>query len=162
MRGIPQRDAVLTECIKTAVCEDGYRLRYRLWPAAGSTAGSMILVNGMMSHSGWFRDLAHLLTGCQLDVVGADRRGSGLNECDRGDAPSRQILVSDLCRIIEREDRGIPIYVVGWCWGALLVVNLALELGRSLSGVVLLAPGLFPSPQIKRAAQEEMERSRGP
>ena len=90
MRGIPQRDAVLTECIKTAVCEDGYRLRYRLWPAAGSTAGSMILVNGMMSHSGWFRDLAHLLTGCQLDVVGADRRGSGLNECDRGDAPSRQ------------------------------------------------------------------------
>lgn len=153
---ISQRDTVSIEYINTVVCEDGYRLRYRLWPAPGSTTGTMILVNGMMSHSGWFRELAHLLTGLQLDVVGADRRGSGLNECDRGDAPSRQILVSDLRRIIEREDCGAPIYVVGWCWGALPTVNLALDLGQELNGLVLLAPGLFPSPQIKHAAQERL------
>jgi alpha-beta hydrolase superfamily lysophospholipase len=156
MSTIPQCDTVLAEYINTVVCEDGYSLCYRFWPTSGSTAGTMILVNGMMSHSGWFRELAHLLTGLQLDVVGADRRGSGLNQAARGDAPSRQMLLSDLRRIIENEDRGLPIYLVGWCWGALPVVNLALELGSKLRGLVLLAPGLFPSPEVKRAAEEQL------
>ena len=155
-----RRDAVPVEYINTVVCEDGYRLRYRLWLASGSTVGTMVLVNGMMSHSGWFRELAHLLTGLQLHVVGADRRGSGVNECDRGDAVSRQILISDLRRIIEREDRGSPIYILGWCWGALLAVNLALELGQKLSGLLLLAPGLYPSQQVRRAALEQRILSR--
>jgi acylglycerol lipase len=153
MRAIHQPDAASAEYLNTVVCEDGYCLRYRFWPTPGSAVGTIVLVNGMMSHSGWFRNLALPLTSLRLDVVGADRRGSGLNERDRGDAPSRQMLVSDLQRIIERENRGVPIYVVGWCWGALPAVNLALELGQQLSGLVLLAPGLFPSQQIKRAAQ---------
>jgi alpha-beta hydrolase superfamily lysophospholipase len=160
MGSISQRNVASREYINTVVCEDGYRLRYRLWPAPGLTAATMVLVNGMMSHSGWFRKLAHLLTGLQLDIVGADRRGSGVNECARGDAPSRQILLSDLRRIIEREDRGAPIYVVGWCWGALPTVNVALELGQKLSGLVLLAPGLYPSQQVRRAAQEQRIASR--
>src|SRR3989441_817786 len=155
MRVICQ-DVVSTEYSKTVVCEDGYQLHYRVWPASGASTGTMILVNGMMSHSIWFRELANGLTGRQVDVIGADRRGSGPNEPDRGDAPSRRMLISDLCKIIENEHRGAPIYVVGWCWGALPTVNLALELGAKLSGVVLLAPGLFPSQLVKRRAQAEL------
>ena len=80
----------------------------------------------------------------------------GMNQRDRGDAPSRQMLLSDFRRIIESESLGEPIYLAGWCWGALPAVNLALELGQELSGLVLLAPGLFPSLKIKRAAQQEL------
>lgn len=151
-----QRDSALTEHINTIVCEDGYRLRYRVWPAAGVSAGTFVLVNGMMSHSAWFRQLGHRLTELQLNVVGADRRGSGMNQRDRGDAPSRQMLLSDFRRIIESESLGEPIYLAGWCWGALPAINLALELGQKLSGLVLLAPGLFPSSKIKRVAQQEL------
>src|SRR5438309_6765159 len=150
------QDVRSTEHLNMVVCEDGYQLRYRVWRASGTSTGTMILVNGMMSHSIWFRELAHHLTGLRLDVIGADRRGSGPNDTHRGDAPSRRMLVSDLCRIIENQDRGTPIYVVGWCWGALPTVNLALELGAKLSGLVLLAPGLFPSQQVKCGAQEEL------
>jgi len=160
MHAISQCDAALTEHVNTVVCEDGYPLRYRVWPAAGVSAGTFVLVNGMMSHSAWFRQLAHHLTELQLNVVGADRRGSGMNQSDRGDAPSRQMLLSDFRRIIERESLGEPIYLAGWCWGALPAVNLALELGQKLSGLVLLAPGLFPSPRIKRAAKEELAAER--
>jgi len=156
MHVISQLDSRLTEHVNTVVCEDGYRLRYRVWPAMGVAAGTFVLINGMMSHSGWFRQLAHRLTELQLKVVGADRRGSGMNRRDRGDAPSRQILISDLRRIIGSERLSGPIYLAGWCWGALPAVVLALELGQELSGLVLLAPGLFPSLKIKCAAQKEL------
>jgi acylglycerol lipase len=156
MHAISERGSALAEHVNTVVCADGYRLRYRVWPAAGASAGTFILVNGMMSHSAWFRHLAQHLTELQLNVVGADRRGSGMNPLARGDAPSRQMLLSDFRRVIERESRGEPIYLAGWCWGALLAVNLALELGQELNGLVLLAPGLFPSPRVKRAARQEL------
>ena len=64
-----------------------------------------------------------------MKLVGADRRGSGANEAARGDAPSSKVLIDDACRMIERErlsDR--PLYLVGWCWGAVLAMGLAAEL----------------------------------
>jgi acylglycerol lipase len=160
MPAISQHKAVSTERINTVLCEDGYRLRYRVWRGL-NPSGTVVLVNGMMSHSGWFRELAQGLTVLHLDVVGADRRGSGLNEAGRGGVPSRQMLVSDFCRIIESEDGSVPFYLVGWCWGALPAVNVALELGDKLSGLVLLAPGMFPSPPIRRIVQEELAASQG-
>jgi acylglycerol lipase len=151
----PQPNRLSPEYARSVVCQDGYHLRYRHWPALGSAEGTIILVNGMMSHSGWFLELAYLLTGLRLNVVGADRRGTGLNERNRGDAPSRHALVSDLRRIIEREARGLPVYLVGSGWGAVPVVNTALGLRRELAGLVFLAPSLFPSAEIKRMVREE-------
>jgi pimeloyl-ACP methyl ester carboxylesterase len=119
-----------------------------------SSIGTIVLVPGMMSHSGWFHELTRQLIELRMDVVGADRRGSGLNWCRRGDAPSREILVSDLSRIVTEEHRGAPVYLIGWCWGALSTINAALDLGDILSGVVLLAPGLFPSEQIRHSARK--------
>jgi acylglycerol lipase len=137
------------EMIKAVECEDGYRLQFRAWPAQAPALATLVLINGAMSHSGWFRHLAQSLSAANIKVVGADRRGSGLNSEDRGDARSRHLLLSDLRRIIEAEGNGLPVYVAGWCWGALLAVNAALEFGDVLKGLVLLAPGLFPSETIK-------------
>lgn len=137
------------EVIKAVECEDGYRLQFRAWPTQGPPAATLVLVSGAMSHSGWFRALAGMLSAAQINVVGADRRGSGLNDEDRGDARSRHLLVSDLLRIIDHEDCGAPVYLAGWCWGAVLAVNAALQFGSALKGLVLLAPGLFPSEEIK-------------
>lgn len=145
------------ELIKTVECEDGYRLQFRVWPAKGLPVATLVLVHGMMSHSGWFRELAGMLAAMRINVVGAERRGSGLNQRDRGDAPSREILLSDLLRTIDHEESGVPVYLAGWCWGAVLAVNAALEFGDRLKGLVLLAPGLFPSTRIKRAIQDELE-----
>jgi pimeloyl-ACP methyl ester carboxylesterase len=150
------------DTIKSVACEDGYRLHYRLWPAQGPPIAVLHIVNGMMSHSGWFHELACVLSESRITVVGADRRGSGLNDVGRGDSPSRYLLLSDLRKVIEQEECGIPVYVVGWCWGAVLAVNAALEFGGKFNGIVLLSPGLFPSEQIKRATRSQvaaMERA---
>jgi acylglycerol lipase len=149
-----------TDTIKVVECEDGYRLRYRLWPAQGPPMAVLHVLNGMMSHSGWFHELARALSGSRIAVVGADRRGSGLNERGRGDAPSRHLLLADLRRVIEQEEHGIPAYIVGWCWGGVLAVNAALEFGEKLKGIVLLSPGLFPSEQIKRSMRSQITAMR--
>jgi acylglycerol lipase len=141
------------EFIHTILCDDGYRLSYRFSPAVGTSLGTVVLVPGMISHSGWFHEITHLITGYQFDVIGADRRGSGLNKQRRGDIASREILMSDHRKILNESNPGLPRYLLGWCWGAIVAVNVALELGSELSGVVLLAPGLFPSRKVKDAAR---------
>jgi alpha-beta hydrolase superfamily lysophospholipase len=150
-----------TNCAGSVVkmnCEDGYPLSYRKWAACGKAVAALFLLNGMMSHSGWFADLAFILSQSRIKVVGADRRGSGLNALDRGNAPSRKVLLSDFRQLVEQEDSGVPMYLVGWCWGAVLAVNAALGFGSKFRGMILLAPGLFPSEQINRAVQDEVRR----
>ncbi|MBI1849664.1 MAG: alpha/beta fold hydrolase [Planctomycetes bacterium] len=142
--------------VRCVVSSDGYRLHYRVWPAAARRA-TVALVNGVMSHSLWFEPLAGRLARAGLHVVGADRRGSGLNDEARGDAPSSRILVDDLDRILRRETEATtaPLVVVGWCWGAALAVVAALEFGPRIAGLALLAPGLFPSEAILGAMRSQ-------
>jgi acylglycerol lipase len=146
--------SVSTEQIKTIERERGYPLRYRIWRAKGSPIVTLVLMNGIMSHSGWFSELAPALISQRMNVVGADRRGSGLNQQEGDNAVSREVLLSDLRAIVDQEAGQLPVYLVGWCWGGVLAVNAALEFGRVIRGLVLLAPGLFPSTQIDRAMRE--------
>lgn len=152
MRFAPSNGGAATECLRTLRCGDGYPLAYRTWHAHENPLATFVIANGMMSHSLWFRELAQRLVEFRLHVVGADRRGSGLNSGRRGDAPSRPALLDDLRRILDQERNGAPVYLAGWCWGALLTVNAALEVPDRISGLVLLAPGIFPSRNVIHAA----------
>jgi pimeloyl-ACP methyl ester carboxylesterase len=143
--------------IKNVFCEDGRCLFYRQWTTAEDPVAVLFLVSGLMSHSGWFGTLASALARSRIKVIGADRRGSGLNGSNQSDGPSRHTLISDLRCTIKNEDCGIPIYLVGWCWGAALVINAALEFGSSIDGVVLLAPGLFPTQRLSRAMEQDLK-----
>jgi alpha-beta hydrolase superfamily lysophospholipase len=137
----------------TLVAEDGYLLHYRVWPVSDAAPkGTLILFNGMMSHAGWFEPIAAPLARAGYHVVGADRRGTGRNELARGDAPNAATLIADARAIIEAEyrDPALPLVLIGWCWGAVLAVNVALELPE-LRGLVLLAPGLYPTKALKDA-----------
>lgn len=151
----------MTETLRSVLAEDGYELRYRVWAGSAESRATMIMLNGVMSHSGWFYTLAEPLAALNLRVVGADRRGSGMNQSGRGDAPSLQILIRDLRRIIEHEiTGGGPVYLIGWCWGGVLAINAALEFGGLMDGIILLAPGLFPSEPVKFAMQEQFQAAR--
>jgi alpha-beta hydrolase superfamily lysophospholipase len=114
-----------------------------------------------MSHSGWFQPLAAPLVQAGLKLVGADRRGTGLNEEARGDAPSAKVLVDDVKRIIAAErTEGTPLHLVGWCWGAVLAINVAAEAEDLFDSLVLLAPGLHPTEALKTRmrAQESVHK----
>ncbi|MEM6993414.1 MAG: alpha/beta fold hydrolase [Myxococcota bacterium] len=132
---------------------DGTTLRYRAWRAAAPRRGVVVLLNGIMSHSGWFFPLVDALTRDGLTVVGADRRGSGLNAEQRGDAPTAKAVIDDAIAIIDAEcPPDCPLYLVGWCWGSVLALNLVRPLGERLTGLIMVAPGLFPSEAVAAAA----------
>lgn len=138
------------EQVVTLTTPDGYPLAHRLWrPAA--PRGTLLLSTGVMSHAGWWTPIAPRLVEAGLTVVGADRRGSGLNPIGRGDVPSAQVLVDDLA-LVARHYAGPPLFVAGWCWGAVLSLA-ALHACGDVAGVVLLAPGLFPTSLIKERAR---------
>jgi pimeloyl-ACP methyl ester carboxylesterase len=71
-------------------------------------------------------------------------------------------LLADLYAITERERLpGRPLHLVGWCWGAVLAINLAAEIGN-LASLVLLAPGLFPTKELKERMAALHEAAEGP
>jgi alpha-beta hydrolase superfamily lysophospholipase len=140
----------MTNVVASIAALDGYRLQYRVWPPGTlrTLRGDLVLLNGVMSHSEWFGAIAWPLAQNGFKVIGADRRGTGNNLADRGDAPSAGALVDDVLRIIESErTEGLPLYLIGWCWGAVLALNVAVR-AKELSGLSLLAPGLFPTEQV--------------
>jgi len=149
--------------VTTLRAADGYELAYRVWsPPAETARGTLVLFNGIMSHSLWFTPLVEPLLGAGFKLVGADRRGTGASTAARGDAPTAKVLVDDARAIIERERvPGKPLHLVGWCWGAVLAINVAAEIQRDLDGLILLAPGVFPTDELERrmAAQAEIARS---
>jgi alpha-beta hydrolase superfamily lysophospholipase len=143
---------------------DGHELVYRVWTPepAGAARATLVLFNGIMSHSLWFWPLAPALLRAGFKLVGADRRGSGFDAVARGDAPSGKALVDDARAIIARERvPGAPVHLVGWCWGAVLAINVAAEMPGELASLILLAPGLYPTAELKRrmAAQETAART---
>ncbi|MCC7385314.1 MAG: alpha/beta fold hydrolase [Deltaproteobacteria bacterium] len=141
---------------------DGYRLRYRVWStrapapahARGPVRATLVISGGVMSHSAWLEPIAAPLAERGILVVGAERRGSGLNAEHRGDAPSARALIDDLVAIIGRERAGgMPLIVAGWCWGAIPAILAAAALGDAVQGLALLAPGMFPTPVVRDRAE---------
>ena len=164
-------------------------LRYRVWvePQAPPRA-TLAVLSGVMSNTAWFRPLAVAWRGLGYRVVGLERRGSGLNHrpgprmtaapgqgagCE--DTESAEALIDDAVREIEHgraPDR--PVVLVGWCWGAILAVHLALRLqaprkpgvigaegGIDLRGLALLTPGLHPSPVVAQQMRALAQVAKG-
>lgn len=145
------------ESVVQIQASDGYSLKYRVWvPQSGGARAVLMLLNGVMSHSLWFYPLAPVLLAQGFKLVGADRRGTGLNDIARGDAPNAKALLDDAHAIADHErEAGRPFHLVGWCWGAVLSINLAAEMRGALSSLVLVAPGLFPTLELKQRIAEE-------
>ncbi len=152
-----------TPCvIGHAQADDGYPLTYRSWSPPQAPRASVVLFNGLMSHSQWFFPLADPLVDAGFAVIGADRRGSGLNTQARGDAPSAKAVIEDALAIIDAAvSAEQPLVLAGWCWGSILALNLVRPLGERVRGLVLLTPGLFPTRAVIEAATSAWAASEG-
>ncbi len=128
---------------------DGYRWRYRHFPAQGEQRGQIVGIHGIQSHGGWYEGSCRQLSQAGFSVCFLDRRGSGLNEKDRGDAPSFRRLLDDISeflatrsRVAERGAR-IPLCLLAISWGGKLAVALERRHPGLVDGLVLLCPGFF-------------------
>ena len=139
--------------------KDGYLLHHRVWSADAPRA-DVVAFNGIMSHSAWLAPIAEGLGERGFSLIGADRRGTGLNEEARGDVASAEVLIDDAIRIIRHHAvKERPLVLLGWCWGANLALNVVKHVGAA--GLILVAPGLWPTERVQESAKEADQAARG-
>jgi alpha-beta hydrolase superfamily lysophospholipase len=105
------------------------------------------LVHGIQSHGGWYLGLGERLAASGFDVLFPDRRGSGANAVERGDAPGAGRLIEDTaeyCRHIRDAHPGLPLALAGISWGGKVALATASRHGALVDFLVLICPGLVP------------------
>jgi alpha-beta hydrolase superfamily lysophospholipase len=132
---------------ETHIASDCYRWHYRRYPAVGPVRARVVCIHGIQSHGGWYVHSSRRLAEAGFDVYFLDRRGSGLNKRDRGDAPSFRRLLQDVAEFLEekkREDPARKTFVVGVSWGGKTAVGVQKYRPGLIDAVALLCPGFCP------------------
>lgn len=133
--------------IENYTAADGRRLALRHFLPAGEPRGTVVLLHGIISHSGWYNASARYLAEQGFDVFSLDRRGSGLNMAARGDVDDYRTWINDVVSFCEpRRERG-PVVLLGISWGGKLAPVVARRRPDLLAGFGMLCPGIYARQQ---------------
>jgi acylglycerol lipase len=131
---------------------------------ANDIGRGVVYLHGIQSHGGWFLRSCDYLRQNGMTVLAAERRGSGLNEKERGHCGSAKQLIEDTDRCVEwirdyvRKARGVksqstneekkapdPFFkvdIVAVSWSGKLALAYAAQFPQKVRSVVLVTPGL--------------------
>jgi alpha-beta hydrolase superfamily lysophospholipase len=132
--------------IETFTAGDGYRWHYRRYVPESSPRALVVCLHGIQSHGGWYVHSCERLREAGFTVCFLDRRGAGLNQPDRGDAPSFRRLLDDVAEFlyaVTGQQPRVPRFLVAISWGAKLGVALQRRQPGLVDGLALLCPGFF-------------------
>src|SRR5687768_9572907 len=105
---------------------DGRRLALRRYVPSSEARAHVVVLHGIISHSGWYDTSCSALSERGFDVHALDRRGSGLNGDSPGDVDSLQTWVEDVIAYLEGlRKSGRPIFLLGISWGGKLAPAVA-------------------------------------
>lgn len=138
----------------TAPASDGYPIHLARWEPSGTLRARLVVVHGVQSHGGWYRNLGRTLAGRGYETTFPDRRGSGRNTIERGHTPSDRRLIDDLTEQVEAaraREPARPVAVAGISWGGKLAVILAARRPDLVDAIALICPGLHPRVDPSRA-----------
>ena len=143
---------------------DGYAWRYRKYPGAEPAKGQLVFLHGIQSHAGWYQHSCSWLSARGWEVSFIDRRGSGANYEDRGDAPSFRRLVDDVAEYLQALPRSVttpngvvkhPVFLAAISWGGKLAVALERRHPGLIDGLILMCPGI--APRIKPSVVQRLK-----
>jgi acylglycerol lipase len=136
---------------------DGVNLHYLRWPSGRSPPWAVIIfLHGIASHAGWFGETALDLNRQGVAVYGPDRRGSGRSGGPRGHLERYGRALDDveeMVRLLSSEYAATPVFLAASSWAAKLAVVYAARRPASLSGLLLLGPGLLPTVNLSPTRQ---------
>ena len=116
----------------------------------------IIFLHGIASHAGWFGETAADLNRHGVAVYGPDRRGSGRSGGPRGHLERYGRALDDveeMVRLVASEHGTTPIFLAASSWAAKLAVVYAAQRPTSMSGLLLLGPGLLPTVNLSPTRQ---------
>jgi alpha-beta hydrolase superfamily lysophospholipase len=147
VRPSPDGDSSAGFAIEVHTATDGYAWRYRRFRPTQRPRAYVVGLHGIQSHGGWYVASCGMLRDAGFTVDFIDRRGSGLNDKDRGDAPSFRRLLDDIAEFIEAlrktGDPELPVFLMAISWGGKLAVALERRHPGLVDGLALLCPGFF-------------------
>lgn len=129
--------------IQSQTAGDGYVWKYRRYEPAAPARGEIVALHGIQSHGGWYDASSRWLARHGWGVSFLDRRGSGLNDHDRGDCPSFRRLLDDVDEYV-RTLAGKTVVLLGVSWGGKLAAAYPKRHPGRIAGLVLVAPGIRP------------------
>ena len=125
---------------------DGYIHHYRRWSPNTPPRGKMVALHGIQSHSGWYDWSSLRLAASGIDVRFFDRRGSGMNESQRGHTVSAERLITDIVEFVTdvRSDgpSRCPMFLSSVSWGGKLATAVARSYPDLVDGLLLLYPAI--------------------
>jgi alpha-beta hydrolase superfamily lysophospholipase len=137
--------------VETFTAGDGYVWRYRRYHAVGPAKAEVVFLHGIQSHAGWYGYSCTKLAQAGFNVSFLDRRGSGMNEQARGDAPGFRRLLDDIAEYLSAVPRAVtqndkvvtlPVFLGGISWGGKLALALERRHPGLVNGIMLLCPGI--------------------
>ncbi len=123
---------------------DGYKSQAR-WLEGRAEHFPVLYLHGIQSHGGWFLKSCAYLHGHGFSVLLAERRGSGVNQADRGHADSPRQLIGDVDAGVEwlrRQTGRERVHLTGVSWSGKLVLAYAAQYPEKVQSIMLVAPGL--------------------
>ncbi len=130
----------------------------RAWePQTTSKEKAILIFHGITAHSGPYEMIAVPLSQEGYTVFGLDLRGHGLSDGTRGDYPSKERLVKDLCETIEFIKQKVPIVILlGHSLGVLSSLIAVNNCQKDIEGLILLSaartvrPDVYPKMSIAK------------
>jgi len=119
-----------------------------------SPVASLVVVHGLQSHAQWFAEAADGLVDRGLAVYALERRGSGSSPGRSGDIDRYRAWFAEVGRVVDlarAEQPGVPVHLVGHCFGATVALGAALERPGAVASLVMLAPGFHVIPDYAPA-----------
>jgi alpha-beta hydrolase superfamily lysophospholipase len=133
--------------------EDGVRLAGENIPPAAAPFANLLVVHGMCEHAGRYRPFAGFMASRGVGVYGFDLRAHGRTGRLAGEAGYLTLaggwepLVRDIgvwADFIQRENPGLPLFLLGHSLGSFLARGYASSQGQKLGGLILSGTGNIP------------------
>ncbi len=121
---------------------DGQTLFLRKWEPQGETVRNqaVLILHGITAHSGPYSMIGDPLSKAGFTVYGLDLRGHGLSDGVRGDYPSKDRFVKDICETIAfTKQLHDAVVLLGHSLGVLSSIHAMNSCLENIDGVILLS-----------------------
>ena len=120
---------------------DGTQLHEQTWAPQGKPTAAVVIVHGYGEHIGRYDETGRALAAAGFSVRGLDLRGHGQSGGVRGFCNRFDEYLDDVDAIVARaRAEGLPVFLLGHSFGALVAPYYALRHPGNVAGLVLTSP----------------------
>lgn len=119
--------------------ENGNKVFYRHWKAAGAPKAVMTIVHGLNSHSGYYQWPAEQFIANDIEVYALDMRGRGHSDGERFYIKDYNEITADIDQLINlaaTENPGLPVFLLGHSAGGVFSAVYTLMHAQKLNGFI--------------------------